>query len=158
MLEPRSAFGVCWHLNLVYLCGGTHPSIETFDPRTLTFSRVCELEERISDITAFSHLGGLYFLEDPVLRRGASGEWHKTARQPRAELESWWEVPYFVSVAGNLCHFLSGQQCVSLDLRTLLGTSYLFAIQLFLLKDKVDILRIASLASVHCAVTQKCII
>ena len=38
MQRPRSHFGCCWHLGLVYLCGGGYSVIETFDPSTETFS------------------------------------------------------------------------------------------------------------------------
>jgi len=124
MLEPRAAFGVCWHLHLVYLCGGTHPSIETFNPLTLTYTAVCSLPEKPWDIAAFFYLGTLHLLSKSAIWMESAGEWRETVLTSKADLDDWWQIPYCVSVLGHNCYFLCERKCVAIDLRTLTETSY----------------------------------
>jgi len=123
MLEPRVDFGVCWHLNLVYLCGGTHPSIETFNPRTLTYTKVCDLPGEISGIVAFPYLGALHLLRNSAIWKETAGQWQKTAITSRDGLRDWRCTPYSISVVGHYCSYLSESQCVTLDLHTFARTS-----------------------------------
>ena len=47
MCEPRAAFGVCWHLHLVYICGGTSTTIERFDPANAVFTNMGDIGEMV---------------------------------------------------------------------------------------------------------------
>lgn len=124
MLQPRAAFGVCWHLHLVYLCGGTHSSIETFNPLTLTYTIVSILSEEAMDIAAFSSLGSLYLLNNSAIWTENAGKVQKTVLTSTTEPADWWQSPYFVSVQGSKCYLLCINKCVSIDLLTLTDTAY----------------------------------
>ena len=43
LIVGRSCFGLCWHQGLLYLCGGSHLSVHTFDPKAQYHSELCDL-------------------------------------------------------------------------------------------------------------------
>lgn len=77
MLEPRSAFGVCWHMQLGYICGGTRRSVESFNPEMQAFRKICDFDEELSNILAFSHQGSIYLLNQAAIWKGKSGKFTK---------------------------------------------------------------------------------
>ena len=123
MLKPRAAFGVCWHLKCVYLCGGVSPSIESFGLQALTFSKICTLPKQLHEIAVCSYLGALYIIGESTIWKKTARKWQKAGRT--VDMGLWcWRAPYFVSVLGHFCYFIPNMQCLSLDLRTLTETSY----------------------------------
>jgi len=124
MLEPRSCFGMCWCQDYVYICGGCILNVEKFDPQTLVFTQIANISEEVACCTTFSHEGCLYLLENSVIWKEEGRKWKKVARKLNEEESCWWDSPSFVSLVGNYCHFISGDSCVSLDLRTFAETSF----------------------------------
>lgn len=124
MLQPRSAFGLCWHKDCVYLCGGSHNSIEQFNPNTLLYTTMGEVTADISYPLAFSYEGCLYLLGCSAVWKEEGGGWKRIGRVGAQEQSNWWPYPFFVSIAGNYCHFIAEDLGVSLDMRTFTETSF----------------------------------
>ena len=124
MLEPRSAHAVCWHHLCVYICGGTHPSIERFHPQTLTYTKMYELPEMVSDVIAFSYQGSLYMLSDRTIWKENARNFQKIIIDSMEEPGKWRSAPYSVAVIGDCCCFIYERQCKTLNLRTLTETSF----------------------------------
>jgi len=122
MLEPRAAFGACWHLNCVYLCGGSHPSIETFNPQTETFSMMCDLRERLEGVAAFSYRGYLYLLGKSEIWKRGRLVWEKVVRKTRNGSDVKRRASNSAAVLGTSCYFLCESRSATLDLRTLTET------------------------------------
>jgi hypothetical protein len=106
----------------VYICGGSHPSIEKFDPLTLTFTQVYDLTSKISGVIAFSFNETLYLIGVENIWKGNALE--IVPRASRLDGARWWDSLYGVSLIGNFCFFLEDEECVRLDMRTLTETSY----------------------------------
>jgi len=124
LLKPRSKFGVCWHKDFAYLCGGKPTSIEKFDPETVTFSLVGHLDGRVYLSLAFSYEGSIYLIDNSTIWKGDGEKWESRSRATREQQDRWDMSFSVVSTIGNFCYFLQGSECARLDMRTLTETFY----------------------------------
>lgn len=115
MLVGRCHFALCWHLGLLYLCAGSHPSVHTFNPITLAHSAICDLEIAGEYCLAVSYQADLLVLSKECVYRWKAGKW--TVQRRQVEPEDIY-APAGAAVLLGSCLYYSDLRCcyaVNLD-------------------------------------------
>ena len=127
MPNPRSSFGVCWHQGSVYLCGGSHLSIDQFHPQNSVFSTVCVLPQPITCLAAFVSEGSLMMISTTDIWKQVGQKWTSTPRSPKQQrLFGKNGSSSAVAVIGHYYYCIYEDNCLEIDIHSFAETTYPF--------------------------------
>lgn len=119
MLIGRCSFGLCLHQNLLYLCGGSHCSVHTFDPASRLHSSLCDLSStgiRYQHCLAASDGKEIVIMCAECILRGDGQKWRE--KQRRAGYGTDMDPIWSPVLVGSVFFYSQFRRCFACNLDT----------------------------------------